>query len=220
MRHLFFVLLILTGNRAIYAQNLAYAPQMENKSVTKNGRDDGFYKPKPISYTALGYLAPLDEDELIIGGTSAVYKRFGTFLAYKVGLKNYTMPEGEKGDLTYLNVKDNGWTITSNSQKAVTFMLSTGLTFAIWKKMPIYVGAGFTRYRYFFEYLDPFDNNKPKWNVNSDKTGFQINYTAGFMVPLFSRVILNVGYDYNPKSIFIGIGIRGKDVYKDMDDWN
>lgn len=192
-----------------------YTPQTYTKSNWDKERD---FKPKPISYTALGYLAPLHMNDIVIGGTSSVYKRFGTFLAYKAGIKNWLMPEGTKGDITYDNVVLNKWTITTNTQKAVTFMLSGGLAFSIWKKMPIYVGVGATRYREFFEYIDPFDG-VAKWNVNTDKTGFQLNYTGGFFIPLFSRIILNVGYDHNPQSVFIGIGVRSKEAYDDMDEW-
>lgn len=201
-----------------HAQNplaVNYSPQTYAGSSWDKERD---FKPKPISYTALGYLAPLHMNDIVIGGTSSVYKRFGSFLSYKAGIKNWMMPEGTKGDITYKNVKDNNWIITSNTQKAVTFMLSGGLAFSIWKKMPIYIGVGATRYREFFEYIDPFDGIA-KWNVNTDKTGFQLNYTGGFMVPLFSRVILNVGYDHNPQSIFIGIGVRSKEAYDDIDEW-
>lgn len=209
----------------VHAQNTVatlYAPQKYASSAWDKERN---FKPKPISYTALGYLAPLHMNDIIVGGTSSVYKRFGTFLSYKVGIKNWMMPDGTIGEFTYDNVKKNvnnpppnQWVITPNTQKAVTFMISGGLAFSIWKKMPIYIGIGATRYREFFEYIVPFDTI-PKWNVNTDKTGFQLNYTGGFMIPLFSRVILNVGYDHNPQSVFIGIGIRSKEAYDDIDEW-
>lgn len=199
------------------AQQVAYQPATPKVTFAPKD-DDGFYKAKPISFTAIGYLAPLNEKDIVIGGTSTVFKRFGSFLAYKMGIHNYSLPSGTRGEIIESNIIDAGCKFTGNYQHAVTLMLSTGLTFTIWKKMPIYVGIGATRYRYFFEYEDVFDNNTLKWNLSEKKTGFQLNYTAGFFLPL-GRLLLNVGYDHNPQSVFIGVGIRAKDAYKDIDEW-
>ena len=216
-----FCLSILLISAAIYGNAQTFGLQQQSKIQysLKTRDDDGFYKPKAISYNSIGYLAPLSANELIIGGTSTVYKRFGSFLAYKWGLKNYSLPNGERGDIIQSNVISNGGVFTGRSQHAVTLMISTGISYAIWKKMPIYIGAGFTRYRYFAEYLDPRYAMAPRWTRDDEKTGFQLNYTAGFFLPLFSRVLLNVGYDHNPQSVFIGLGIRAKDAYKDIDEW-
>lgn len=215
---LFFVLIPVLSP----GQNLTYTPSFVIPQQLKVNSDweESSEKPKPINYNTIGYLMPFEMKDLVIGGTSAVYKRFGTFLSYKVGIRNWRMPDGEAGDFTYDNVKRGNQlaTLTGRSQKATTFMLSGGLVFCIWKKMPIYVGAGGTRYRVFFEYLDQIDN-KLKWNVNPYETKFYLNYSAGFIIPLFGRVIMNVGYDHNPQSLFIGLGIRGKAVYDDIDEW-
>jgi len=214
MKYVLNCILLLFFSLATHFISIAGGPEI-GLSRKPSERD---FRPKPISYNCIGYSHVLNEKELILGGTSAVFKRFGSFLAYKIGIKNYSLPNGEKGDLLKEHVIDNGGSFTNRTDRAVTFMLSTGITFAIWKKMPMYIGAGFTRYRYFFEYLDPWDNFKPKWNRDDDLTGFYMNYTAGFILPL-GRFLLNVGYDHQPQSIFIGIGLSGKNVYKNIDEW-
>ncbi len=181
------------------------------------------HRTKPVFYNTLGYCYQLDKNDLVVGGTSLVYKKFGTFLAYKVGVRNWLLPEnGEAGPVTYENVVKNSqtsskWGFTGNEQRAVTFMISGGLTIPITKKIPLYFGAGGTRYRAFFEYFTPFDSTT-LWNINKNRTGFELNYTAGMMIPL-GRFLINVGYDHNPRSIFIGIGIGGRYVYEDVDEW-
>ena len=185
--------------------------------------DEGSYKPKGISYTSIGYLIPLNKKDIVIGGTTTNYKRFGFFFSYKVGIKNWMMPEyGKKGDVVYQNTSgvdtSSPYKLTGKSQEAVTFMLSGGLTFCIWKKMPMYVGGGFTRYRPWFEYYDWTDSSN-KWNVNTKKIRYEPNFTAGFFLPLFGRLLVNVGYDSNPKSVFVGLCIRAKGAYDDIGEW-
>lgn len=189
----------------------------------QNDQTNTKHRTKAVMYNTLGYAVQLNQPDLVVGGTSLVYKKFGTFLSYKVGIRNWLLPEnGEKGDVTYQNVLDNSkssskWAFTGNEQRATTFMISGGLCIPITRRIPIYFGAGGSRFRTFFEYNSPFDSTA-KWNVNPEKTGFEINYTAGIMIPL-GRFLVNIGYDHNPQSIFIAIGISGKYVYEDVDEW-
>lgn len=202
-------------------QDLAYAPAPKTHNYTLSA-NQGQKKPKlkPASYTALGYNIPLGAKDLVVGGTTTVYKKFGTFISYKMGIQNVLMPNhGEKGEFFYDKVKENGWTITGNTEQSVTVSFCGGLTVAIAKKVPLYFGAGITRYREFFEYLDPLDNDKPKWNLNPNRTRIEPNFCAGIFVPLFSRVILNVGYEHNPQVVFVGLGIRGLYAFEDADEW-
>jgi hypothetical protein len=208
------LLLVATpANAQLFAGNILSQPADYKTAFHQSN------EVKPINYNSLGALIPLHADDIIIGGTSVVFKRLGTFLTYKVGVKNWMMPEhGELGNFTKKNVVSNGWTITGNRQEAVTLMLSGGLSFAIFKKAPFYVGAGFTRYRPFFEYIDPMAN-KPKWNVDTEQVRFELNYSAGMFIPIVGRLLLNVGYDHNPQSVFVGLSLRGIYAYEDIDEW-
>lgn len=202
------------------AQDLAFSavPGIASKKQEIN-RPANVQRTKPASYSALGYNIPLGEKDIIIGGTTTVYKKFGTFVSYKVGIQNFMMPtKGERGEYSYDNVQKNNWTITGNTEQSAAFSFCGGLAVAITRKIPFYFGAGVTRYRQFFEYIDPADN-KPRWNVNEHKTRLELNYTAGIFVPLFGRLILNAGYDHNPRSIFVGLAIRGLYTYEDADEW-
>ena len=185
-------------------------------------------RTKPVVYSTMGYSAQLNKNDIVIGGTTLAYKKFGSFLSYKVGIQNIMMPvNGIRGIHNYENVKQNAasqqgntarkWGITGDEQRSATFMLSGGLTIPVTKRIPVYFGAGFTRYRAMFEYTTPFDSTS-LWNVNPDRTNIELNYTAGMIIPL-GRFLINVGYDHNPQSIFIGIGISGKYVYEDADEW-
>ncbi len=177
------------------------------------------HKSKPIKYNSLGYQIPIDPNkDIVIGGSSLAYKRWGFCVTYRLGIKNFMMPDGESGSFTYDNVVNNNWQITGNTQRAVVGMMSGCLAFAITKKMPIYFGPGGTFYREFFQYIDPTDN-KPKWNINPNRPGLEWNYTAGIFIPVFRRFLLNVEYNNNPQCIFVGIVITDRFCYEDIDEW-
>lgn len=178
-------------------------------------------KTKPANYNSIGYNHSLNYQDIIVGVTSTSYKKFGTFISLNVGVQNWLMPtKGEMGTFMYEKVKANGWTITGNTEHAVAFMASGGLAIALTRKIPFYIGAGVTRHREFFEYLDPFDNNKPKWNMNDMRKPFlEMNYTAGAFIPVVGRVVLNIGYNHNPQSVFVGLAISGVYNLIDADEW-
>ncbi|MFI5221008.1 MAG: hypothetical protein ACHQK8_01695 [Bacteroidia bacterium] len=182
-------------------------------------------KTKPVMYNSLGYQIPLEDKDIVIGGTSIAYKRWGFCLSYKLGVKNFFMPDGPRGEFTYDNVILNNsdptkkkWEITSNIQHATVGMLGGGLTIPITKKIPIYFGPGVTFRREFFQYRDPSDSTF-KWNDNPGKSGFQMNYLGGIFIPIIGRLVLNVEYNYNPQSIYVGLVIRDRFVYDDIELW-
>jgi len=177
-------------------------------------------KTKPIKYNSLGYQIPIiSNKDIVVGGMSLAYKRLGFCVTYRIGIKNFLMPDGERGFFTYDNVVKDSFTITGNTQRSVVGMMSGCMVFAVTKKWPIYVGPGGTFYREFFEYLDPFDKNKPKWNDNPNYQGLQWNITAGTVIPITNRILLNVEYNNNPQCIFVGIVITERFCYEDIDEW-
>ncbi len=225
MRFIILGFMCLMACTSLVAQSFAFQRTSLALDKTANASK---HRTKPVIYTTMGYNVQLNKPDIVIGGTTMAYKKFGTFLAYKVGIQNLMMPlNGERGIHNYDNVKQNvagqqigtarKWSITGNEQRSATFMLSGGITIPVTKRIPVYFGAGFTRYRAMFEYTTPFDSTN-LWNVNPGRTGFEMNYTAGVGLPL-GRFLINVGYDHNPQSVFIGIGIGGKYVYEDVDEW-
>jgi hypothetical protein len=198
---------------AQYAMN----SQLSNSFSSDSKKET--HKSKPIKYNSLGYQIPIDVNkDIIIGGSSLAYKRWGFCVTYRIGIKNFMMPDGESGSFTYDNVVNNKWQITGNTQRAVVGMMGGCLVLPITKKWPIYVGPGGTFYRQFFQYIDPFDK-KPKWNDNPNYEGLQWNYTIGTVIPISSRILLNVEYNNNPQCIFVGIVITERFCYEDIDEW-
>jgi opacity protein-like surface antigen len=177
------------------------------------------HRTKAASYTSIGYHIPTGAKDIIIGGNTTVYRKFGTFIGYNVGIQNFLMPtNGERGEFAYDEVEKNGWTITGKTEQSVAFIFNGGLTVALAKRIPLYLGAGVTRYREFFEYMDPADN-VAKWNVNEHRTRLEINYTAGIFLPILRRLTLNVGYNHNPQTVFVGLAISSPTNFEDADDW-
>jgi hypothetical protein len=177
------------------------------------------YKTKSASYSSLGYNHALNYKDIIIGGTSTVYKKFGTFINYKVGIQNFLLPtQGERGQFTYENASTNGSIITGRTENSVAFSVGGGLTIAITKRMPLYFGAGAVRSRTFFEYVDITDN-KPKWNMDERSGKIELNYTAGIFIPLWGRLVLNLAYDHKPQCVFLGLAISSPTNFEDADEW-
>lgn len=198
------------------AQLFASAQQQTTFSANQSVHKD---KPRAARYSSIGYNIPLGAKDIIIGGTTTVYRKFGTFVSYNVGIQNFMMPtQGDRGEFRYDKVIENGWTVTGNREQSAAFMFNGGMAVAVTKKIPLYFGAGVTRYREFFEYIDPFDG-KRKWNVDDSRTRLEVNYSAGTFIPLFSRLVLNVGYNHNPQCVFVGLCISGPNNYRDADDW-
>ena len=217
MKKLLALLLITFCTIDLMAQ-YAYKDEFSEGSSSSAKKSD--HKSKPIKYNSLGYQIPINlNKDIIVGGMSLAYKRLGFCVTYRLGIKNLMMPDGERGSFTYDNVVKDSFTITGNTQRSVVGMMSGCLVFAVTKKWPIYVGPGGTFYREFFEYLDPFDKNKPKWNENPNYQGLQWNFTAGTVIPITSRILLNVEYNNNPQCIFVGIVITDRFCYEDIDEW-
>jgi len=196
------------------AQQTYYLSDIDNLSAIHSVKN----KAKPIRYNSLGYCFPIDNKDIIFGGASTSFKRLGFCLTYHMGIKNLMLPEGERSDFQYDNVVNNKWTITGNTQTATAVRVSACFVVAITKKWPVYVGPGIGYAREFFEFIDPTDN-KPKWNINPNTSDFHPNYTAGTFIPIIGRFLLNVQYDYYPQSIYVGIVIRDRFTYEDIDEW-
>ena len=215
MKPLLILLFICVYTTKLLAQYASNNPQYEIATSTTKPEK---HVIKPIKYNSLGYQIPLFDKDIVVGGSSIAYKHWGFCVTYRLGIKNFLMPEGERGNFTYENVVNNNWQITPNTQRSVVGMMGGCLAFAITKKTPIYIGPGGTFYREFFQYIDPFDK-LPKWNENPNKPGLEWNYTAGIFIPIAGRFLLNVEYNNNPQCLYVGIVITDKFCYEDADEW-
>lgn len=211
------LLCFLVGFSLLGNAQLAFnsPPSAQTISATKEK-----HRSKPVQYNSLGYNVIIDpkNNDIIIGGTSVSYKRWGLALTYKLGVRNLMLPEGDRGEATYDNVVHNKWTITGNIQRASVFMAGGVIVIPITKRLPFYFGAGTNYSREFFEYVDPFEKSR-KWNVNPNHSDFEMNYSGGVIIPVIGRFLLNLQYDHNPQSVFVGIVIRNRFCYEDIDEW-
>lgn len=217
--HIQLLVLLLTFMQNVGKAQLAFTLSKYPSEQPVPSTQTSTHRTKPASYSSLGYAHNLQFNDIIIGGTTTVYRKFGFFVNYKVGVQNFLMPTtGTRGTVRYQNAIDNGWTITGRTEKSLAFMGGAGLTIAIAKRWPIYIGAGVSRTREFFEYIDPSAKSE-RWNENETKGKIELNYTAGTFIPLFNRVVLNIGYDHNPQCVFVGLCISSQTNFEDADDW-
>lgn len=181
---------------------------------TLNAQD----KPKAIKYNAFG-LGVYPGDEYMFGGNHTTYRKFGVGLSWRVGIKNIQMNRDGYGTVTYENAKNENW-LTGKEKSAYSFGGCLTFIVPITKKWPIYIGAGAIRYRVASEVLPSFSNPGDEYYViNTEKTEFKPNFTAGTMIPLGQRVVINLGYDYLPGTVFVGLAISAWDNYEDIEEW-
>jgi hypothetical protein len=216
MKPYFYVLLAcIAGIHASAQEFTASATPTSSEVILK--RD--VPKSRPVMYNSLGYHVPLGKaNDILIGGSSISYKNWGFCLTYRMGIQNLLLPNGRRGEITYANIVGNQWKITTNVQEATVFSTTACLARAITRKIPIYAGPGIIYKRQFFEYIDPVDS-LTSWNVNPGASGFKLNWSAGIFIPVVGRFLLNVEYNHNPQTIFVGIVIRDKLAYIDLDEW-
>ncbi len=175
-------------------------------------------KGKAVFYNSLG-MGVLPSQQLMIGGNHISYRKFGFGLSWRVGLQSILETrEKNFSSVLYENAQKNGW-FTGEVSKNYAYNGCLNFVIPITKKIPFYVGAGVTRIRQ-FDAIHPLgDPTVTEWVVNENETKFDANFTAGVFVPLSSRIILNVGYDHLPQTVFVGICIASPYVWEDIDMW-
>lgn len=175
-------------------------------------------KGKAVFYNSLG-MGVLPSEHLMIGGNHISYRKFGFGLSWRVGLQSILETrEKNFSSVLYENAQKNGW-FTGEVSKNYVYNGCLNFVIPITKKIPFYAGAGFTRIRQ-FDAIHPLgDPTVTEWIVNENETKFDLNFNAGVFVPLTSRVILNVGYDHLPQTVFVGICIASPYVWEDIDMW-
>jgi hypothetical protein len=175
-------------------------------------------KPKPVKYNAFG-MGVLPHEELLAGGNHVSYRKIGFGLSWRVGIKNFQMNQVGFGSIPYDTAKSKGY-LTGQSKSAYSFGANLNFVIPITKKIPLYIGAGVIRHRVAAEVQPPWTNpGETVYVINTKETVFKPNFTVGVFVPLFSRVVLNLAYDYLPGTVFVGIAISGPFNYEDIDSY-
>jgi len=191
-------------------------------------------KGKAIKYNAFGLgLIPAEfqlfgkvnlvglvpSEHLMAGGNHVSYRKTGFGISWRVGVQNIQINRAGFGDLNIDTARANSW-LTGKSKTTYSFGANANFVFAITKKIPAYIGVGTIRKRQFYEIQTPFANpGNTEWQIDRNETKFVLNFGGGVFIPLASRVVLNLGYDYLPQMLFVGIAISGPFNYEDIDLW-
>lgn len=174
-------------------------------------------KPRAIKYNAFGVSDP--SNQIMIGGNHVSFRKMGFGLSWRAGAKFIDETYSKSGDVAYTNISNDPsspYRFTGNKSLSYAYTIMPGFTFAVTKKIPIFLGAGIIRQRQLEEYGGLSGKG---WSMNPNETKFNFNFTAQTFIPLGNTVVLNVGYDHLPQSIFIGIAISHKYNFIDIDEW-
>jgi hypothetical protein len=194
----------------INAQSKAKFTNKEFKLATNKG--------KAVNYNALG-MGILPSTELMVGGNHVNYRRHGFGISWRVGVQAILdLKKMNISNITLENAEKNNW-LTGNSSTKYAYSINFNYVKSLTKKIPLYLGMGLTRIRQFDEVNAYGNPDFKEWILNDKKTRFDLNFTAGVFIPVTSRLILNMGYDHNPQTLFLGISIADPYNWEDIDMW-
>ncbi len=175
-------------------------------------------KGKAVNYNALG-LGVLPSAELMAGGNHVNYRRHGFGISWRVGVQAILdIKKMNLSEIAFDNAQKNAW-LSGNKATQYVYSVNFNYVKSITKKIPFYAGLGMTRIRKLDEVNAYGDPTAKAWIVNDKETGFALNFGAGIFLPITSRLILNVGYDNLPQTVFIGICIASPYNWEDIDMW-
>lgn len=201
----------------------AKGQETEDSTPEETGKKFKAAKGKPVMYNAFGAGLDLGTagvwENKMVGGNHVSYRKLGFGLSWRFGIKNYEEMKKGISMVTYENAVIDSM-LTSKYFNTYSYSIMADFVFKITKKIPIYIGAGVIRQRQFVEIYPPWKNpGETEWTINPNEVKFVPNFTAGVFVPLFSRLVLNVGYDHVPQMVFVGLSISGPYNYQDIDMW-
>ena len=175
-------------------------------------------KGKPVKYNAFG-MGVLPHERLMFGGNHISYKKFGFGISWRLGIENMIYTREGYSKIFYNTAANNGW-LTGKTKNYYSFGGSFNTVIPVTKKIPMYFGLGVVRQRQFAELQTPFTKpGETEWVMNTKETKFLLNFGAGVFIPIAGRLVLNLGYDHLPQTIFVGIAISGPFNYEDLDMW-
>jgi hypothetical protein len=173
---------------------------------------------KPVKYNSLG-MGAYPYEQLMVGGNYINYRKFGYGVSWRVGINNILLSKRGFSEIIYDTAAKKGFL---TGKKDISYSFSANLNFAValTKKIPLYFGLGIVEVRHHEEIQSPFKTpGETEWQLNPHTTGFKLNFGAGVFIPLFNRVVLNLGYDHLPQTVFVGIAISSPYNYEDIDMW-
>jgi hypothetical protein len=176
-------------------------------------------KGKPVRYNGVG-LDVMQVNKLIVGGNHIAFRKTGFGISWRV---NFTdVSEGFKGqnhEISIENAYQNNWQ-TGKQKEIYLGNINLNYAIAISKKIPFYFGVGVANRIILSEFQPPIlGQNEKIWIEEKSYQNIKLNVGCGIFVPLYNSVILNVGYDYRPQTLFVGIAISGPFNYEDLDMW-
>lgn len=173
-------------------------------------------QPKFVKYNAFG-MGVLPHSDLMIGGNHIAFRKLGFCLSWRGGIKDLLEPE-RLSDIPYDTLLKSSvlYQPTNSIMRNYSFFFGMGMAVALTKKIPLYVNLGITRKRQYEQFRN-LNDQSIHWAVNASKTEYKPSFTAGTFIPLFGRLVLNLSYDYEPQTLFVGLTIRAWDAYEDID---
>lgn len=195
-------------------QNLVQTeiPQMPNSKTKGN-------KGKPARYNSLG-LGVYPTDNLIIGGTHVAYRKKGFGISWRIMPK--IIYEGITNDQNNISIENaylNNWQ-TGRQKQFYLYNINLNYVIPITEKIPFYAGLGMAYKTILTEFQPAF--NEPGntiWLEERENTKFFLNFGFGVFVPIYDRLILNVGYELRPQCVFVGLAISNPFNFEDVDMW-
>ncbi len=175
-------------------------------------------KGKPVKYNAFG-MGVLPHERLMAGGNHVSYRKFGFGISWRLGIENFLHNKETFSEVIFDTAASNNW-LTGKTENYYSFGANFNFVFAITKKIPAYVGIGTVKRRQFAELQTPFTKpGETEWVMNTKENKFLLNFGAGVFIPIAGRLVLNLGYDHLPQTLFVGIAISGPFNYEDLDMW-
>lgn len=212
---LFFFGLFFTCIQPVMAQNA------DNLGIKTKAKKQKAEKGKPVKYNCFGAAFDLAGPETfynkMVGGNHVYYRRFGYGLSWRLGIRNMQESINPYNTIAFDTAAKNNW-LTGKKNTTYSYSMNVNFVMHITKKIPLYLGLGVTRQKQSVEIL-PFTTGVVEWTVNPNEVKFIPNFTAGVMIPIYQRLILNLGYDHMPQSVFVGLTICGPYNFEDIDMW-
>jgi len=176
-------------------------------------------KGKPVIYNSLG-VAMLNKDEIFAGGNHIAYRKHGFGISWRANIEGmYTGFTERRSELDVKSAYQNNWE-TGRRKSFYLFNVNANYVYPITKKIPVYGGIGLARNVVLAEFQPIFSNNgKTEWLEDINYQKFKLNFGFGVFIPIYNRLILNVGYDHRPQTVFVGLAISGPFNYEDLDMW-
>lgn len=177
--------------------------------------EDKTHMQKFIAYNCFG-MGAIPADQLMIGGNHVFFKKVGFALSYRFGIRDFMEPiKGKSGDQPFLDSIRANNLFTGEQSISYAYFVAPSLVVTLTPKIPLYIGMGITKKKVYKEYQEKFDPNK-YWIEEKQDARLLPTFTIGTCIPIYGRLVLNLAYDNEPRTIFVGFTIRSWDSYDEI----